>query len=466
MRALSIATAALVCLAVVAGCSALPRLRAVPSQDASRVTVLGLSDVRYSGDTDSPELVSEGIASYRKELAAFHAAGRTGPLPPASFLAISGGGENGAFGAGLLVGWTAAGTRPQFKLVTGISTGALIAPFAFLGSRYDPQLQQVYTTISAKDILEHRGYIAALTDDALASTSPLRRTMARYITPAMLDEIAAEYAKGRLLLIGTTDLDQGRPVIWNIGKLAASHRPGVLRLVQDILIASAAIPGAFPPVMIDVEADGRRYQEMHVDGGTSAQVFVYPPSLQLRSLGRAAGIVRERRLYVIRNARLDPNWAETRRSTLPIVGRAISSLIQTQGVGDLYRIYVAARRDGIDFNLASIPETFTMKLEQPFDPAYMNALFKLGYDVGAHGYAWAKFPPGYNELGAGPTLSPAAAAVPADRTVPAGSRLSPHAVSAALTGHGSCTAANGLHAPAAGWSGSAPPSFDPEGHLP
>jgi len=415
-----LAAVALAC-ALVAGCAPLPRLNAVPSQEASNVTVLGLSDIRYWGDEDSPDLVNEGKAAYDRELSAFRKAGENGPLPPANYLAISGGGEDGAFGAGLLVGWTASGTRPQFKLVTGISTGALIAPFAFLGPRYDAQLRAVYTTISGKDVLEPRWLTAVLTEDALASNDPLRRTMARYVTQSMLDDIAAAYAQGRLLLIGTTDLDQGRPVIWNIGKLAASHRPGALKLVQDILIASAAIPGAFPPVMIDVQADGRTYQEMHVDGGASAQVFVYPPSLELNSAARNAGVVRERHLYVIRNARLDPKWAQIKRRTLNIVQRAVSSLIQTQGIGDLYRIYVAAGRDKIDFNLASIPETFTTELKQPFDTAYMNALFKLGYTLGAKGYPWAKFPPGYRELGAGPTLS--TSAVPEGRSAQAADRL-------------------------------------------
>lgn len=400
-----LATGGAAAYSFLAGCSPLPRLNAVPSQDASNVTVLGLSDVRYWGDEDSPLLIQEGKAAYERELSAFRSAGNVGPLPPANYLAISGGGEDGAFGAGLLVGWTASGTRPTFKLVTGISTGALTAPFAFLGPRYDAQLRAVYTTISRKDILEPRFYIAVLTEDALASNKPLRRTLARYVTQEMLDEIATEYEQGRLLLIGTTDLDQGRPVIWNVGKLAASRRPGVLKLVQDILIASAAIPGAFPPVMIDIQINGRNYQEMHVDGGASAQVFIYPPSIQLNAAASDMGIVRERRLYVIRNARLDPQWAEIKRSTFSIVGRAISSLIQTQGIGDLYRIYVAAQRDQIDFNLASIPPTFTMNLQQPFDTKYMNTLFELGYELGKNGYSWAKFPPGYRDLGAGQILS-------------------------------------------------------------
>jgi predicted acylesterase/phospholipase RssA len=387
------------------GCGTLPRLGAVPPRDDPDVTVLGMRDIRYWGDAESPQLIAEGKAAYDRELTAYRQGGGTGPLPPASYLAISGGGENGAFGAGLLVGWTERGTRPQFKLVTGISTGALTAPFAFLGSRYDPQLRAIYTQISARDILVRRNIIAALTGDAFSSNTPLRRTIGRYVTPATLDDIASAYRQGRLLLIGTTNLDQGRPVIWNIGKLAASNRPGALHLVQQILIASAAIPGAFPPEMIDVEVEGRTYQEMHVDGGASAQVFVYPPSLQLQVAAKRHGIVRVRRLYVIRNARLDPQWEEIQRSTLSITGRAISSLIQTQGVGDLYRIYLAASRDDIDFNLAFIPGTFTLELERPFDQAYMQALFTVGYDMGRKGYPWTKVPPGYRDLGAGPTLT-------------------------------------------------------------
>lgn len=389
-----------------AGCAALPRQRAVPPQDESRVTVLGLEDIRYWGDEDTPALIAEGKAAYDRELAAYRQAGHTTSLPPAAYLAVSGGGEDGAFGAGLLIGWTEQGSRPSFKLVTGISTGALTAPFVFLGPAYDAQLRQVYTQTTQRNIFVSRGILAALTQDALNSNAPLRETMRQFVSPAMIDDFARAYAQGRLLSIGTTNLDEGRPVIWNVTKLAASGRPGVLELVRKILIASAAIPGAFPPEMIDVEVDGRHYQEMHVDGGASAQVFVYPPSLQLNAQAMHHGIRRSRTLYVIRNARLDPRWEEIKRRTLSIVGRAISSLIQTQGVGDLYRIYIAAWRDGIDFNLANIPPSFNMKLERPFDQGYMRALFKVGYELGRNGYPWAKFPPGYRELGAGPTLTP------------------------------------------------------------
>jgi predicted acylesterase/phospholipase RssA len=210
----------------------------------------------------------------------------------------------------------------------------------------------------------------------------------------MLKEIAAEDAKGRILAIGTTNLDARRPVIWNIGKIAASGNPKALDLVRDILVASAAIPGAFPPMMIDVEVNGQAYQEMHVDGGASAQVFAYPPSLKLAELSAQAGIKRERKLFIIRNARLDPDWADVQRQTLPIAGRAISSLIQNQGVGDLYRIYATTQRDGVDFNLAYIPPTFNVPLTEPFEQHYMQELFNLGSEQGKQGYNWQKTPPG------------------------------------------------------------------------
>jgi Patatin-like phospholipase len=381
---------------LLAGCAGPTRLDAVPANEKGETTVLGTSALRYWGDEASTKLVEDGVQSYFREVALRQASGQPGALPPAQFLAISGGGENGAYGAGLLVGWTKTGTRPTFKLVTGISTGALTAPFAFLGPAYDRQLQEVYTTLSGKDVMQPRGYLAVVFDDALADNSPLRRTIARYVDQAMLDALAAEHAKGRILLIATTNLDARRPVIWNITKIAASGHPRALELIHDVLVASAAIPGAFPPVMIDVEVNGKKYQEMHVDGGASAQVFVYPPSLNPRELqAEYRQPDRRRRVYVIRNARLDPDWAQVERATLSIMGRAVSSLIQTQGVGDLYRIYVATQRDGIDFNLAYIPETFTMELNEPFETAYMRDLFAVGYDLAAKGYPWAKVPPGY-----------------------------------------------------------------------
>jgi patatin-like phospholipase/acyl hydrolase len=231
-------------------------------------------------------------------------------------------------------------------------------------------------------------------EDAMADNAPLERLLKKYVTEDMLKEIAQEDAKGRLLLIATTNLDANQAVIWNMGKIAANGHPQALELFRKIMLASAAIPGTFPPVMIDVEANGQRYQEMHVDGGATAQVFLYPPALKMAELSKQRGVVRERRLYLIRNARLDPEWAEVERRTLNIAGRAIISLIQSQGVGDLYKIYAETQRDGIDFNLAYIPKSFNAPHKEEFDTDYMRKLYQTGYDLAVRGYQWEKIPPG------------------------------------------------------------------------
>ncbi len=378
-------------------CSIPTRQHAVPQAWSGKAEVVGLPGVRYVVQAEMPDMIQEAMASVQKEQAYLATQGQIkgDTLPPANFLALSGGGDDGAFGAGLLCGWTASGTRPEFKLVTGISTGALLAPFAFLGPKYDMALRAVYTETSPKDILEARSFHAAVFDDAMADNAPLGRLVEKYVTADMLKEIAGEYAKGRLLLMATTNLDARQAVIWNMTKIAASGNPEAMKIFHKIMLASAAIPGAFPPAMIDVEVNGQRYQEMHVDGGAMAQVFVYPPSLKLNDRAKEQGIVRERHLYVVRNARLDPDWAEVQRQTFSIAGRAISSLIQTQGVGDLYKIYSTAQRDGIDYNLAYIPKRFFAPHKEDFDSVYMRKLFQTGYDLAVKGYRWEKTPPGF-----------------------------------------------------------------------
>ncbi len=378
-----------------AGCSPPDRLSAVPADLQDQAEVVGLPGVRYmTSESGLSALIREGQESVRREQEALAQAGHKGPLPPAYYLALSGGGQNGAFSVGLLNGWTAAGTRPEFKLVTGISTGALVAPFAFLGSKHDAEIKEIFTGVSSKDVLSKRSFLAAVLNDAMADNKPLWGLTKKYVTKQILSEIAAEYAKGRIFLVATTNLDAQRGVIWNMGKIAASGHPKALDLFHSILIASSALPAAFPPVLIDVEAKGRRFQEMHVDGGATAQVFVYPPSFRVREVAAAAGIQRERRLYVVRNARLDPGWAEVERRTVSIGSRAISSLIQMQGRGDLFRIFALAERDQVDFNLAYIPESFNTPHKEEFDNEYMRQVYQLGYDLAKKGYPWAKKPPG------------------------------------------------------------------------
>ena len=383
-------------LLLFAGCATLSRQPAVPVEDSVKAHVAGFPDgLRYfprdPGDIKLME--QEFVASWQREKTHLRAQGRGGPLPPAAYLALSGGADNGAYGAGFLNGWTKAGTRPEFKLVTGVSTGALIAPFAFLGKDYDPQIKQFYTGVAQKDILKKRFVTSVLFGDAMADTAPLWRLLEKYITPDMLEAIGREYAKGRLLYIGTANLDARRPVVWNITKIAASGHPGSLELVRKIMRASAAIPGAFPPVMIKAEVNGKTYDEMHVDGSTATQVFVYWSGVRLKELAARHGATRQRKIYVIRNARLDPEWAEVDRRTLSITFRSIDMLLQYHGLGDLFRIYSVCQRDGTDFNLAYIPATFKTPHKEDFEPTYMRSLYDFGYAEAAAGYRWAKQPP-------------------------------------------------------------------------
>ena len=370
----------------------------MPPAVADQVTVLGIQNGRFWPDTQGEALLREGVQALERERAAARitgssSGGSTVNLSPANFLAVSGGGDDGAFGAGLICGWSDSGKMPTSKLVTGVSTGSMIAPFAFLGGAYIGRLRTLYTTIKPEDISEDAGLFGALFGEALADTEPLARLISRYVDQQMLADIAREYARGRLLLIGTTSLDEQRPVIWNLGAIAASGHPEALELTRKVLLASAAIPGAFPPVMIEVDAAGRRYQEMNVDGGAVVQTFLYPPDTGLRVDLRSAEHARQRHAYIVRNGRLDPDWAKVDRRFLKIVGRAISTMIHYSGYNDIIRIYATTKRDGVDYNLAYIEPDFPDMKHEEFDPAYLRALFDYGYAKGRQGSAWHKAPP-------------------------------------------------------------------------
>lgn len=380
----------------VVGCASIDRLPAVPYSEAKETSVLNIPDARF--------YVSDRARIYAVALKAYQRRNkfRTGSAPT-YFLAISGGGDDGAFGAGLLVGWGEHGDRPTFDVVTGVSTGALSAPFAFLGRDYDQQLKAIYTETSQSDVAEKRPpLLSVIAKDALSDSAPLRDMIAHYVNPAMVKEIAEEYSKGRMLFILTTNLDQGRPVIWNIGAIAESNDAKARDLIIDVLLASASIPTVFPPVMMDVTLNGQHYQEMHVDGGTIAQAFLYPPSFSLKQAAITLRVgesklraARKRIAYIIRNGRLSRPEESVKRQTLAIAKQAIATMIASSGVNDTYRMYLITKRDGVDFNLASIGADFDAPYKGPFDRGYMNTLFDYGYKNGRIGYHWQKAPPGY-----------------------------------------------------------------------
>ena len=373
---------------LLAACAGPAMLRdPVPAALLASSAVPGYSQIRYWGDDAAAidtRMVDE-IAAQQRE---------SGNMATDRyFLSVSGGGSNGAFGAGILFGWTAAGTRPEFTVVTGISTGSLIAPFAFLGPPYDESLKAAYTAISGKDVYKKKGLLGIIGSESAADNTPLRNLVERYVTDRMLADIAREHARGRRLLIGTTNIDAERPVVWDIGAIASSNVKARKQLIQTILIASSSIPGVFPPINIKVVADGKAYDEMHVDGGTSNQAFMFPSQFSVRQAAKKAGLKRNWTLYVIRNGKISPEYSVVKPKLLAIVGKSISSLIKTQGIGDLYRMYANAQRDGVKFNAIWIPESFTKVEPQPFDRAFMNELFHVGYEMGRNGIPWAKHPP-------------------------------------------------------------------------
>jgi len=379
-------------IVTIVGCASMPERHPVPPNLTTKVSIPGISEARFWGD-EWPKFSKEKLetftdAEFRQYFSAIY-------KEPHNYLAISGGGANGAFGAGLLLGWTATGTRPEFTMVTGISTGALTAPFAFLGPDYDDELKTVYTTTSTKDIVEERNIITAVFGDSMADTKPLQALIAKYINSNVIDAIAREHKRGRRLFVGTVNLDAGRSVIWNIGTIAASDSPHKIELIHDILRASASIPVAFPPVVITVEINGKRFDEMHVDGGTGSQVFVYPAAMDFRQITQKLKVQGDPKVYVVRNSFLEPDYNGVKRRIFSIASRTIDSLIRTQGIGDLYKIYSLCERDGNDFNLAYIPSDFAEEPTEGFDPEYMGKLFDLGYQMAKSGYPWKKTPPGF-----------------------------------------------------------------------
>ena len=399
-RTFSILMAAMVCAIGLTGCGNHAERHPVPLDALDRAEIPGMPGIRAWGGQPSKVFQADLVESIR-QARAVDPRGVVDAAGSINVLALSGGGPDGAFGAGLLCGWTKAGTRPPFKLVTGISTGSLIAPFAFLGSAYDEPLKHFYTSVSTADIYTSRSPLSVLWGtDGLADTSPLANLLVQCIDDKVLAAVAAEHRKGRRLYIGTTNLEAGRIVVWNMGAIAASGRPDALQLFRDVMRASASIPVAFPPVYFDVEVEGRKYDEMHVDGGTTTQVFFYGFMLDIAAAMREAGVESKPpvRIFVVKNGGLRPQGSHVEPLLLPIAGRAVLQLCYSQGIGDLYRIYATATRDGIDFNLTYIPDEYKAAPKEMFDRVEMKRLFDFAYEKASRGYSWLKLPPGMEHV--------------------------------------------------------------------
>jgi hypothetical protein len=386
--------ALVVLFACLAGCSTLPR-NAVPTDLMSEAVIPGMPAARAAWGRSAAALADDLALSFRQESPSDFPVGPDGHVHYAH-LALSGGGANGAFGAGFLNGWTRTGQRPLFKIVTGVSTGALMAPFAFLGPDHDDALRDFYTTNASRNIFRMLSILPQLLGgESFADTGPLRALIAQHVDAEFLRQVARAHEGGRRLYIGTTDLDSQRFIIWNMGLIATIGRPEALELFRKVMLASASVPVAFPPVFFDVEAGGRQYDEMHVDGGVMANVFysggIFSFSAARAGVGR--GEARED-IYIIHNGQVLPVAEQTTRSLRGIALRTFSSATKSAFVGDLFRIYSVAVREQAGFFWVTIPEGVELVGQQLFDPVLMGELYDLGYRNAVAGPSWMTEPPG------------------------------------------------------------------------
>ncbi len=312
-------------------------------------------------------------------------------------LALSGGGANGAFGAGFLCGWTQAGTRPTFKIVTGISTGAIIAVLAFVGAEYDEVLKEIYTTIATSNIFNTRNLISWFWSESFADTKPLKILIEKYTDETTLKAIAKEHLNGKRLYLSTANLDTQRLIVWNMGIIANSGHPDALELFRKVLLASLSVPCIFPPVYFDVEVDGNFYDEMHVDGGMMTDAFIcdfmleFPVDDKKKQKPRSA-------VYIIRNDKFTPSLEQVSRNLPRITRRALSTLNKAHGEDHLRYMYTIAMRNHTDFNYIGIPEDCVLPDKLTVDQQAKNRLFNLGQELAISGCKWQKEPPTFSIL--------------------------------------------------------------------
>jgi hypothetical protein len=378
----SIVLAILLPVFFLSACSFIPR-DSFSAREQSVATIPGIPKARFWVDGTDAEL-----REFLKGSALSSAIEVTGSF---DVLAISGGAYDGAYGAGVINGWTAAGTRPKFAIVTGVSAGALIAPLAFLGPDYDAEIAEAFSGGVAQVLGDLGGVFALLGPPDLRRNS-LVDLVDKFLTPKLIAAIAKEHARGRRLFIVTTNLDAQRGTVWDMGAIAASGRPDAQELFRDVLVASASIPGVFRPTYIEVEANGHRFREMHVDGGATTQVFILPDVVLATGMGVAAPRHAPSHIWIIINNHLTPKFEVVEAGLLPTVSRSFSTLIKSSAKQTLFstaefvgreRFNLTAIDSGFDEWLAAHPD-----VKPGFNTVYMQALYRYGYAKARSGHLW------------------------------------------------------------------------------
>jgi len=339
--------------------------------------------VRTLGASGEFDLLSSGEVAQKLRAAL---AGR-----PLSVLALSSGGSSGAFGAGALAGSTASATRPEFTVVTGVSSGALLTPFAFLGPSWDEEMTRIFTTGETDGLLQSRG-LGAVFGSSVYSGEPLRRLIERYADDAMISAIATEAAKGRLLLVATTDFDSGEPVIWDLGSIALHGDKNAKSLIQTLLLASASVPGMLPPVTVRFRSQGKMRSETHVDGGVTLPFFIAPTPEDLPQVAAAAPQSTTVRVIIDGPLRNVPR--RTRANAFSIFSRSLSAGLSHVTRTHLESTAEAVRQRGISFEYAAIPASYPLSGAFDFGAEAQRSLFEFAATCAAADRFWIHAPAG------------------------------------------------------------------------
>ncbi|MFA4992727.1 MAG: patatin-like phospholipase family protein [Candidatus Omnitrophota bacterium] len=376
----------IICLLTLSGCAHMRH--AVPENLVGTAVVVGMPDIRYY--TDEPDSFSLSrqslVDSFKDEGKSEYLVNGVKTYP---VLIIGGGVSNSAYGIGLLKGWLKEGSRPEFKIVTGYSSGSLIAIATFSGKDYEDRLADLFTSISTKDVVKQKGLFGILFGNSVNSSALFAKKIDDIVDENLMAKIAQEHARGRRLYVGTSDLDAQGFVIWDMGALASKGNYDSLKMFRKIILASCSFSSMLPPVFFQVEAGGRRYDEMHADGGVIGGIFY------INQLTEGAGVREFRtRVYILNCCYMSPHSKQVEDNLTAIISRTIETNGASKMSGDTYRMYAFAKEKGWDYNLAYIPEDFKPNQKEMFDKQEMQRLFKRGYDDAIAGYKWHKAPPG------------------------------------------------------------------------
>ncbi|MFA4981440.1 MAG: patatin-like phospholipase family protein [Candidatus Omnitrophota bacterium] len=389
------------------GCATLRPRNAVPLDFDGKVTISGMPDIRTDIDNPDPIVMQKSLVdSFKQEdKDAYPSSGSGVKIYPV--LAISGGGANGAYGAGLLKGWSEEGSRPLFKIITGVSSGSIIALYTFLGKEYDEALEKFFTTMSTKDIMKQKNFFSIMLGDSLFSSAPLAKKISAIVDGKLMTKVAEEHKRGRRLFVGTVNLDAQEFVVWDMGALACKGGSDSLLMFRKIILASCSLPMTFSPVHFKVsDVTGELYDEMHVDGGTIRGVFyINRLTKNMEGAAKLFGIDPSKyrpQIYILSNTYMSPIRQQVKDDLVGISVRSLDTVVAAANNGDIYRLYATAKKRGLDFNLAYIPSDFKPDPKELFDKKEMQRLFKRGYDDAVNGYEWHKTPPGYAAEEEGP----------------------------------------------------------------